>query len=152
MDRNTDAAAHDDPVQQRDIRLRNVFDGCVEAVLVAVETKGSGRLLLTGIIEQANVAAGTESTLPHAANCDRSDCLVANPFFEPGLHNDAHLASERVQSLGSIESNQSQSAAMPEQNAIRHCRNISRPTITRMISLVPSRIWWTRRSRTWRSA
>ena len=33
-----------------------------------------------------------------------------------------------------------------------HCRNISRAMITRMISLVPSRIWWTRRSRTTRSS
>ncbi len=33
-----------------------------------------------------------------------------------------------------------------------HQRNISRAMITRMISLVPSRIWWTRRSRTIRSS
>ena len=32
-----------------------------------------------------------------------------------------------------------------------HCLNKSREMITRMISLVPSRIWWTRRSRTMRS-
>ena len=37
-------------------------------------------------------------------------------------------------------------------HGIAHCRIISRAVITRMISLVPSRMRWTRRSRTMRSS
>ena len=143
MHRHADAAAHHHAMQQRDIGLGKVLDGGVENVFVAVEIQRIRRARLAGFVQRANVAAGAECAVAIAADDDRGDIVVLRPDAELFGHGKAHAMRERVQRLGPVQRDEAQRAALVEEDFrfIRHCRNISRATITRMISLVPSNIW-----------
>ena len=73
---------------------------------------------------------------------DTFDVVVVCPGVELRLHRQAHVMRQRIQRLRPVERDEADGAALFEQDFgfVRHCRNISRATITRMISLVPSRI------------
>ena len=140
--RHADAAAHVDAVDQRDVRLRIALDRGVEDVFVAVELERIGRFRLPGFIQRANVTARAEGPVAVAANSDGFDRIVFGPFVKLRFHCHAHALRQRVQRLWAIERDEAERATALEQDFgfFRHCRNISRATITRMISLVPSSI------------
>ena len=92
-------------------------------------------------VKRANVAAGAKRAIACTSNDDISNFVVILPRIELRLHLEAHVMRQRVQRFRAIERDQAHGAAPFEQNfRIAHCRDISRAMITRMISLVPSRI------------
>ena len=140
--RHTDAAAHVDAMDQRNVGLRVALDRGVEDVFVAVELERIRCFRLPGFIQRTNVTARTEGPVAVAANGDGFDRIVFGPFVKLRFHRHTHALRQRVQRLGPVERDEAERAAALEQDFgfFRHCRNISRATITRMISLVPSSI------------
>ena len=59
-----------------------------------------------------------------------------------------HRMRQRVQRLRPVERDAAGDALDPEKDIVHPRASSARAMMTRMISLVPSRIWWTRRSRT----
>jgi len=134
-----------------------MLDRGVQPVFVAIEVDRVGRACAARFIERANVAARAKRPLAGAPDGDRFDGLVRFPVRKPVPHRDAHRVRQRVERFGPVERDKAKRASPLEKDILlfacrAHCRNISRAMITRMISFVPSRIWWTRRSRTCRSA
>ncbi|OIQ86062.1 hypothetical protein GALL_320750 [mine drainage metagenome] len=113
-----------------------------------------GRLAVTSpaLGQHADVAAGAEPALAGMVQQDQLDGRIVLPGQQGLGHRHAHGCGQGVQGLGTVEGEAADAALDPDQNFVGHWRSSSRAMITRMISLVPSRIWWTRRSRTIRSS
>ena len=143
VDRNADSAAHDDPVDQRDIGFGELVDGKIEPVFVP--EKHVGRVVAgpMGVVERADVAARAERPVAFAGHRDRADRGVVRPFEQLRAKGDAHVAGQGVESRRRVEVHAAQRAGHAEFDEIRHqaCVSSRRAMMTRMISLVPSRIW-----------
>ena len=72
--------------------------------------------------------------------------IVFLPFDNRINDGGAHIAGQRVQRLGPVQNDPTDAAFFADDH-IAHCLSMSRAMMTRMISLVPSRMQWTRRSR-----
>ncbi len=152
--RDADPAAHGDPVHHRDDRLGIGEEQVVEAVFGEEEFARRRAALPRAVGEKADVAAGAEAALAGMVDQHRLDAGVAAPR-EQGLdHQPAHAKRQGAERLGPVQRQPPDPALDARQNlrlGLAHFKS-SRAMITRMISLVPSRIWCTRRSRTIRSS
>src|SRR5215472_6399340 len=152
MHREADTAAHVDAVDQRYPGLGVTVDAAVEDVLIVEEVaaKGAGGIFAALAIEIRYVAAGTEGAIAGAAQHHRLDGGVLLPTGNDLLKLENHDMRQRIQRLGPIERDQPQPALdLKQYLRLRHPHPINRrrEMTTRMISLVPSRIWCTRKSR-----
>ena len=157
VDRNANAAAHDDAVDQRDIGLRIALDEGVERIFLARRTPApppAGRPCpdrkARGYRRQPRMRARRSPSRSRAS-----------PRHHPPTHRVAcasrahHPVRDGVERLRAIERDKPGDAAALEQDVgVRHSTQFpsrSRLTISRITSLVPSRIWCTRTSRITRS-
>src|SRR5690606_29147405 len=155
-----DAAAHHDAVHDHHVRLGVAADQRVEDVFVAPEPAGGRigvRTACLGVgVDGHDVAAGAQAALTGAGDDDGADLLVVGPGAQRLGDGQRHRVVQRVDRLGTVERDQAEAVALVDQNlgfrrgvVVAHAAPTTvRATTTRMISLVPSRIWCTRRSRT----
>ena len=114
---NADAAAHDDAVDQRHVRLAILFDLRVERVLLAKKVE---RLLVAAgapeIVERAQIAAGGERAAAARAEDHARDRGIGLPLRELLRERAHHGAGHRVERLRPIERDQPGGAAPLEQD------------------------------------
>ena len=152
--RDADAAAHGDAVEQRDVGLREMVQARVHRVFEGVEAR-RGRDPLAGqdAVQPADVAAGAERPLARALDQHGVDVGVGAPARSARRRAPAHRQRQRVQRARPVEGDHHQAAPSLEPDLGRSAAHGRQPSssrramISRMISLVPSRIWWTRTSR-----
>ena len=133
-------------------RLRGVFLG-EEGGRVVVRRIGHGA------VKALDVAAGRERLAARAPDQNDVDRRIYRPGVQLAMEGAHHFQADRVQRLRPIERDEPEPAPALEQDVVarvhvlppRFARSL-RAMMTRMISLVPSRIWWTRTSRTFRSS
>jgi hypothetical protein len=142
MDRNPDPATHGDPIDQRQIGLWEGENPAVQAVLDLEEAGRQDSVPMAGVPDRPDVAAGAERAFASAAHQNRLDLLIPRPIVELLIEGLAHLHGKRVEGLGPVQGDQAQGAAPLEADVSAFAQVSSRPRamITRMISLVPSRI------------
>src|SRR3984957_13653828 len=106
------------------------------------------------VVERTDIAAGGKSPPPAALEQDRPDGRIVRPRAQRLGHGGNHVERDGVERLRPVERDASQRTVGADddvtvlKNALAHRPTRLRATIRRMISLVPSRIWCTRRSRT----
>ena len=145
-----------EPVHERDDGLGVAGDRGVEAILGAPERLGSSVAASHRVGERDDVAARAESAVARPVEQHGRDGTIGRPRLEGRRDEPDHLAGERVDRLGAVERHAPHAAldSRHDDGGDRGHRpppSRWRPTMSRMISLVPSRIWCTRRSRTTRS-
>ena len=152
--RKADAAAHDDAVHQRDHRLGIARDQDIQTVFGRPEFFRQVAARLRRIVERADIAAGGKSPSAGAVEQDRADGWIVRPGAQQRRHGGDHVERDGVERLRPVERDAAQRAVGADddvavlKNLLAHRPTRLRATIRRMISLVPSRIWCTRRSRT----
>src|SRR5580704_8489364 len=155
-----DAAAHHDAIHERDIGLWKRGDPGVEDVLLTPEYLAEIAAGPRALIEAPDIAARAQSARASAFQQDQRHFWVGLERVERRHDAASHLQRQRVQRFRPVETDHAGRALAPHDQIGLGTRNsrgggrhrapsISlRETISRMISLVPSRIWCTRRSRT----
>ncbi len=149
MHRDADAAAHGDAVDAGDVGLGVGVDAPVQPVLVAEERHRRGHAAgpqadrstatMSPPAQNARPGAALTRTAPISSSSrHRASCRLSSPD---------HGVGERVQRLLAVEDRHAQPALALEADVRGHSARSRRAMITRMISLVPSRIWCTRQSR-----
>ena len=152
MPAHAHAAAHDEALHERHDRLFVIRDGRVHAVFVG-EKALSDRMIARapGVIDRRDVAAGAERAVPLGVDDDQRHGVVAAPIVQRAVDRHRHLVAQRVQRLRAGKGDPARAPVLADGKVAHACPRSARSarlTIRRMISLVPSRIWWTRRSRT----
>src|SRR6185312_12919696 len=157
VDRDAAAAAHGDPVDQRDIGLGEAMNALDQAIFLAEEIRlvVAGTLLAPCVIDRAHIAAGAESAVAGAAHQQRLDLRLGTPGDELRVEDAIHLQGKRVERLRAVQRDDAEPASVIEQDLVGDLvhgprlvwASSRRAMMTRMISLVPSRIWCTRTSR-----
>src|SRR5258705_1365641 len=157
--RQPDAAAHHDAVHKGHIGFWKFLDPGVEDVFLAPQDLAEIALDLRAFPERADVAAGAETALARALQQDYNYRRIGLECIERLVDIAKHLQRHGVDGFRPVEPDHANGAFAPrDQIALfrhscggrRHrAPSINfRDTISRMISLVPSRIWCTPRSRT----
>lgn len=119
MNRNPDAAAHDDAIDQRDVRLRVTLDDAVEPVFLAIEIRGqSSSLGSSGIVKSADIAAGTEGPLTRALNHDATHGRIAGPGAQLRVQRAHHAEGQGIQGLGPVQRDQADAVSRLEQDVV----------------------------------
>src|SRR3954453_18376569 len=154
MRRESDAAAHHNAVHEGDIGFREFLDPGVEDVLFSPQNLAEIAVDLRALPERANVAAGTQAALAGTFQHDHGNGWISLKTVERLIDVAKHLQRHGVDRLGAVEPDNAGRAFDPrDQVALLRSAHRApsinlRATISRMISLVPSSIWSTRRSRT----
>ncbi len=156
MRRQADAATHHDAVHEGDIGLWKFLDPGVEDVFVAPQDLAEVALDLGAFPERADVAAGAQPALARAFQQDHRDCGIFLERIERLVDVVKHLQRHGIDGLRTVQADDADGAFLARDQVTLDDRSIAhrapsislRDTISRMISLVPSRIWCTRRSRT----
>ena len=147
------------PSMKDDIGLWEFLDPGVEDVFLAPQDLAEIALDLGAFPERADVAAGAEAALARAFQQDHGDRGIGLERVERLVDVAKHLQRHGIDRLRTIEPDDAAAAFAPRDQVTLDERSCSsrrhrapsislRDTISRMISLVPSRIWCTRRSRT----
>src|SRR5262249_37298752 len=130
-----------------DARVENVFLAPQDLAEIARDFRA--------FPERANVAAGAKAALACAFQHDHGDGRIGLERIERLVDVAKHLQRHRVDGLRPVQPDDADRTLAPGDQVglgdrVHHRASsiIFRATISRMISLVPSRIWWTRRSRT----
>ena len=156
MRRQADAAAHHDAVHEGDIGLWEFLDPGVQDVFLAPQDLAEIALDLGAFPERADIAAGAQAALARAFQQDHRDRGIGLERVERLVDVAEHLQRHGIDRLRPVQADDAGRAFLArdqvalDDGSIGHrAPSISlRDTISRMISLVPSRIWCTRRSRT----
>ena len=154
-----DAAAHHEAVHERDIRFGIFRDARIHDVFLAPEHLAKIAAGARTLIEPADIAARAQAALARPFQHHHRNRRIGFKLIERRVDADGHFQRHRVERFRPVQpDNASRTFAPDDQVAFgihhrgrrRHrAPSISlRDTISRMISLVPSRIWCTRRSRT----
>ena len=147
-----DAAAHDHSVHHRDARLFIGHQQRVQPILDVEEFPRRPAVRRPAFGQHADVAACAKAPLPRMVDEDGGHGRILPPGRQRLDHRFAHHRGQRMQGARAVQRDPPHLVLDPADHFVRHARKSSREMITRMISLVPSRIWWTRRSRTIRSS
>ncbi|KAG1437376.1 hypothetical protein G6F57_020271 [Rhizopus arrhizus] len=152
-----DAAAHDDPMPPAQHRLRIRVDAVVQPVFV-LEEAARIRVAPTALalvfahaaVQAVQVAASAERFLARALQNHQGHARIAGPFVQARRQQVHHFQRQAVQGLRRVqrrnpEPHAVRSTSFFEQHRCIHLMsapfsNNWRAMITRMISLVPSRI------------
>ena len=149
MTAKADAAAHGKSLHERDNRLGVAENFSVQPVLVSPEFPAIVIVAcLTRRIKLGNVAAGTERALARCIDYDQINRCIVRPPVERIFDGKTHVVGQRIQGLRAVKGNTSGAPGYADRDIAHLFFNMSRATMTRMISFVPSNIWCTRRSRT----
>ena len=145
------AAAHDETVHDGDIGFGIGVNQIVQPVLVAPEPARERRVApAPGLVQARDIAAGAKGARTGAVHDHMAHIAVHAPINKRVLDFETHVVRKRVERVGPVQ----RDAPGPAHDAAFDRAHPSRPfsmdllMIRRMISFVPSRIWWTRRSRT----
>ena len=149
---NPDAAAHHHPVHQGHDGLGIGHQKVVELIFQMEKGPRLRSIACAAFGQHSNVAARTKAARAGMVQQHHLHGLILAPAQQGVGHDLAHAQRQGVQRLGPVQGQAPDAPFKADQNRIGHGRNSSRAMITRMTSLVPSRIWWTRRSRTIRSS
>ena len=103
MERHADPAAHDQPVDQRNIRLRIALDVGVETIFLAVEGGEGGRAGKAKGMERPDIAAGRESAGTIGANGDMRHGPVVGPGCELAVNPAHHLQRQGVEGFRAVQ-------------------------------------------------
>ena len=125
VDRDPDAAAHDDAVDQRDIGLRVAEDEGVEPVFLGVEDGGEAALgIVLLAVDEADVAAGAEghaAVLPRGtAHDDGGDPRILRPFPQSRVEVQHHGLGQRVERLRPVQGDASRPALPFQDDLVAH--------------------------------
>ena len=140
---DADAAPHDDAVNQRHIRLAIMLDTGVERIFRAKECE---RVLIPAatpkIIQGAQIAACREGAPSSGADHNAGDGWIGFPFIELLRERAHHIMRDGIERVRPVENDVTGHAASLEQDVRLggQLPNISLLMITRITSLVPSRI------------
>lgn len=149
-----DATAHHDAVHESNIGLRKRLDPGVEDVFLAPQGLAEAAVDLRAFPERTDIAAGAEPALAGTFQQDHGDARIGLEAIERLRDFAKHLQRHGIDGLRTIEPDDPGRALdTGDQIALFHRTHRApsinlRATMSRMISLVPSRIWCTRRSRT----
>ena len=120
--RHADAAAHDQPVDQRHIGLAIVLNRRVERIFVAPELQRLGVAAgLAQIVKRADIAAGGKGAIAGRGDDNTRDRLVIGPGVELRAQSAHHVVGDGVERLRPVERDQPRRAATFEQDAGVHC-------------------------------
>src|SRR5690606_30647902 len=102
------------------------------------------------VIDRSDVAAGAEGAITLGVKDDQLDRGVVPPVVQRRMDRAGHVMGQCVQRLRAGQGDAAGVAVAADMQVVHQplSDSMARLTISRMISLVPSRIWWTRRSRT----
>src|SRR5262249_53590419 len=149
MRRQPDAAAHHDAVHEGYIRFWKFGDAGVENVLLSPQDFSEIAADLRTLIERADIAAGAQAALAGAFQQDQADRGIGLEAIQRLIDVPEHLQRHGIDGLRPVEPDDPGAAFAPRnQVGLSHsgwrshrAPSISlRATISRMISLVPSRI------------
>ena len=150
---NAHPAAHDHAIHQGDDRLFKGHQEGVELIFDKEEAPGLHPIPGAAFGEHPDIAARAETPSLGMVDQHRLDRRIGTPRNERRQHGFAHAKIKGVKGLGPVERQAPDAVFDADQHfgGVAHDFSISRAMITRMISLAPSSIWCTRRSRTIRS-
>src|SRR5262249_1832096 len=143
-----------------DVRLRIGSDPGVHDVFVAPERFAEFTALADALVETANIAAGAEPALTTAFDQNDADRRIGLEHVERRVDAAQHVMGDCVDGRRPVQPDDAERAFAPDDELavvlldlpFGHAHLLAsinlRATISRMISLVPSRIWCTRKSRT----
>src|SRR5262245_5014803 len=157
--RKSNAAAHHYAVHEGDVGFWEFLDAGVEDVFLAPQYLAEVAFDLRALPERTDIAAGAEPALARAFQQDDRDLRIGLEAIQRPVDVAEHLQRYRIDRLRAIEPDHAGRALAPRDQVRLGARNGSglahlapsinlRDTISRMISLVPSSIWCTRKSRT----
>src|SRR3984893_3199338 len=107
------AAAHDDPIGQRDVRFGIELDAAIEAIFLAPKAKLLGIAPgLAEIIQDLYVAARAKSLAARARYDDASDSRIALPPVQRARHLAHHIQGQRIECLGTAERDEAATARL----------------------------------------
>ena len=92
-----------------------------------------------GIVEPAHIAARAEAPPLRMVDQNQADARIVHPIQKGGRHHAAHGVRQRMQGVRPVEGKPPDVVLNSDQEIV-HGPNSSRAMMTRMISLVPSRI------------
>ena len=119
MRRKTDPAAHDDAVDQRDIRLLVPLDDAVEPIFLAPEDQCLlEATVLSDIVELPDIAAGAERLAARALDHHQLDRRVGRPRDKLGRQNADHAYGHGVQRFWPVECDEADDAALFKQDLV----------------------------------
>jgi hypothetical protein len=153
VDRDPGPAAHRDPIDDRDIGLEKPLDLPDQMVFLAKEHRGQVRVTTdtpSRFVNRAHIAAGAERPVAGAADDDGMHRRVRRPCTQGRLEPPVVVEGQRIERLWPVDRQGRESAFAAEEDLVGIVHQLPsrrRAMMTRMISLVPSRIWWTRTSR-----
>ena len=151
MRRKPDATAHHQPVHESDIRLGKLGDPRVHDVFLAPEHLAEIAAGPRAFIKPADVAAGAQAAFARAFQQDQGDGRIRLEPIQRSIDPERHFQRHGIDRLRPVEPDYAGRALAPhdqiglglERGARGGHRAPSislRETISRMISLVPSRI------------
>ncbi len=143
---DADPAAHGHPVHHRDHRLGIAEDQVVQLVLDEEEPPRRHAVAHGAVGQGADVAAGAEAPLAGVVDQHRVQGRIVQPGQQGRDHPLADAGGQGAEGLRPVDRQPAQRAVTADQDfgfdgGLAHPLSISRAMITRMISLVPSRIW-----------
>src|SRR5215470_7105731 len=140
--RQTDAAAHDDTVLDRHVRLAIARDQGIEAVFVAPEGTGGARAPTAAIVKRTHVAAGAEGLIAAAIQNDELDAGIILPGEQRRRDRAHHGVRQRIERPRAIHGNPPRPALAPDKHLISnwcsHAGSLDNPFYTGGLA-VPSR-------------
>ncbi|MCY1230359.1 hypothetical protein D9M72_427690 [compost metagenome] len=158
---NPDTAAHDDTVHDRNVRLAVAGDAAVDDEFLAPELRTFLRPFAATLVNHADIATGAKPALALAGHQHGGDGRIIFELGQSRGDQPDHRHIEAVQCPCAVQPDSADRSPPLDDDFRRlhvhersflflaYFRPISeRATIRRMISLVPSRIWCTRRSLT----
>jgi hypothetical protein len=150
IDREAAAAAHANAVDQRHIGLGDAVEALNEAIFLVEEIclVVAGALRLAARVkDRAQIAVGAKGALAGAPHQERLHPVVLTTGDELRIERPVHGQRQGVERFWAVQRNDAEGAAALEQHivGIRHGPRLDwarsrRAIMTRMISLVPSRI------------
>ena len=108
MNGDASAAAHSDSVDEGHMRSCESMNEMVELIFVDEKVLLEGGVLLTGLVDGADVATGAESFGIVRLKNDHAHVGIAVPFLVGLSHGVDHAKVEGVESLGAVERKQTQ--------------------------------------------
>ncbi|MBA7714225.1 hypothetical protein ES703_123242 [subsurface metagenome] len=150
MRREADATAHDEPIHERDVRLRILRDPRVHDVFLAPEYLAEIAANLGAFPETADIATRAKASLAGAFQHDDRYRRVRLELIERRVDAKRHLQRHGIDRLRTVEPDDPGRTLAPHDQVGfgRNSRSLAhrppsislRDTISRMISLVPSSI------------
>ena len=148
---DADAASHDKAVHESDERFGVFVNFGVQAVFEGPEALAEREIACSSrIVEVNDIAPRRKGAVALSFDHHQRDVVVIGPLINRSFDGLQHAFGQRVQSLGALQGDAARAAFFTAPDLTHNPRSAStaRLMMTRMISFVPSRIWWTRRSRT----